>query len=144
MLTPPRQLLAIEELHRLFIVHCDVKPDSVFLSTCGYAVLGDYGHTHVEPDRDVARFRRGTVPLARGTEGYMAPEVVLEGCGAPGSRAIGPKADVFSFGVVVPEMWTSGRVSEESPVSSRAVADGINRTCRTGASGSTSRSSSPR
>jgi serine/threonine protein kinase len=144
MLMPPRQLLAIEELHRLFIVHCDVKPDNVFLDGRGYAVLGDYGHAHVEPVGDRARFRRATVPWARGTDGYMAPEVVLEGCGAPGARAIGPKADIFSFGVVVHEMWTSGRVSDVSPVSSRAVADGSNRTCRTGASGSTSRSSSPR
>jgi serine/threonine-protein kinase len=104
------QLVAIDQLHRCGIIHCDIKPANVFIRLHAgdmHAVLGDYGHAHVAPPgADLARV---AVTGLRGTPEYTAPEVCAHARGE--RRAFGAAADVFAFGVLIFAMLTAGKVS---------------------------------
>ena len=75
---------AIGRLHDLGVVHGDVSPGNVLLEADGRPVLGDLGLSHVVGD---------VSPGVWGTDGYVAPEVVL---GADPS----PAADVYGLGAL--------------------------------------------
>lgn len=76
---------ALEALHRLGVVHCDIKPGNVVLSPTGPRVL-DFGIAR-------AAGRPGPERI-EGTPGYLAPERLG---GAPPSPAV----DVFAWGAMV-------------------------------------------
>ena len=75
---------ALGRLHDLGVVHGDVSPGNVLLDLDGRPVLGDLGLGHVVGD---------VSPGVWGTDGYVAPEVLL---GADPS----PAADVYALGAV--------------------------------------------
>ena len=75
---------AIGRLHDLGVVHGDVSPGNVLLEPDGRPVLGDLGLSHVVGDIS---------PGVWGTDGYVAPEVVL---GADPT----PAADVYGVGAL--------------------------------------------
>jgi len=85
---------ALARAHRERIVHRDVKPANILLSTQGRVKVGDFG---------VARLAEGsthgTAASIVGTPRYMAPE---QGRGRPTT----PATDVYSVGVVLYEMLT--------------------------------------
>ncbi|HTA13253.1 MAG TPA: protein kinase [Solirubrobacteraceae bacterium] len=98
-LTPAEALAVAEQLcdalasaHAQRIVHCDVKPANVLLTTDGKVKVGDFG---------VARLAEGTSQAlsatVAGTPRYMSPEQAR-------GRATGPATDVYSAGVVLYEM----------------------------------------
>ena len=78
---------ALEGLHALRIVHCDVKPDNIVMDEKGDFYLIDFGQAQV----DSLAFVDGR---ARGTEYFVAPEVERGQWG-------GPAADVFSLGATI-------------------------------------------
>jgi hypothetical protein len=94
---------ALEYIHERGIVHRDIKPANVLITTDGRIRLGDFG---------VARMAdASTLTLAGttlGTVSYMAPEQ-LE------NHQVGPKADIWSLGIVLLECLTGRRVYSGPP-----------------------------
>jgi serine/threonine protein kinase len=85
-------------LHRTGIVHCDIKPDNLFL-TAQYGLpkelkILDFGLAEVEGQAIVSEAH-----AVRGTAQFMAPEQVL---GDP----VDARTDVYSLGVVMFRMLT--------------------------------------
>ncbi len=84
---------ALLHLHRLGIVHQDVKPANVFVKD-GVAKLGDFG---------VAKTREEPTPLERaGSPFYMAPELFR-------GQTATPASDAYSFGVLAYELLAGKR-----------------------------------
>lgn len=95
-------LKALEYVHRVRyaenapgIVHCDVNPANVLVSSLGEVKLTDFGVAL--PEGRIARGEGGSV---RGTLAYMAPEQVL-------GRPIDRRSDLFSVGIVLWELLTN-------------------------------------
>ena len=92
-------LHALGDLHRLGIVHRDVKPGNILLGAGGLVKLADFG---------LARHWDGGDTRATETEGlvgtmeYLAPEQAL-------GRPVDARTDLYAFGVVLYELL-SGKV----------------------------------
>eukprot|EP00927_Polykrikos_kofoidii_P060807 TRINITY_DN55717_c0_g1_i1.p1 TRINITY_DN55717_c0_g1~~TRINITY_DN55717_c0_g1_i1.p1 ORF type:complete len:1039 (+),score=185.50 TRINITY_DN55717_c0_g1_i1:27-3119(+) len=82
---------ALEHVHRMKILHRDLKAQNIFLTEDGVAKLGDFG---------IAKVLTHTAAMAKtsiGTPSYLSPE-------ACDNVPYGSKADIWSMGVVFHEM----------------------------------------
>ncbi|MEU4882195.1 serine/threonine-protein kinase [Streptomyces althioticus] len=79
---------ALKDIHTAGLVHRDVKPANIVLTSTGPRVI-DFGIAR--PEHGLTLTTTGQVPV---TPGYGAPEQVL-------GRRVGPPADVFSLGAVL-------------------------------------------
>jgi len=94
---------ALEEAHDLGIIHRDLKPLNIMLTHKGQVKLMDFGLSRrlavsasSDPDRTMSRSHSaGTIV---GTPDYMAPEQARD-------RPLDRRADIFSFGIVLYEMF---------------------------------------
>ncbi|CAI5448298.1 unnamed protein product [Caenorhabditis angaria] len=85
-------LKAVDHLHMNDMIHDDIKPDNIFLTSKGVCKLGDFGLViNLKNKNDVASAEEGDSK-------YLAPEVLN---GAP-SKA----SDIFSLGVTILEAAT--------------------------------------
>jgi predicted Ser/Thr protein kinase len=108
---------ALGAAHRRGIAHADIKPANIMLTPGGVKLL-DFGlatlwsdaHAPADPDRAATDTDANSVP---GTTAYMAPER-LEGADADA------RADIFSCGVVLYEMFT-GRKPFDAPSRARLI-----------------------
>ena len=88
------QLLdAVGYAHERGVVHRDIKPDNIFLTSDGRVKLADFGIAHVGSEA-TGLTQAGTV---MGTPGYMAPEQVT-------GQPVDARSDIFSIGAVLFEM----------------------------------------
>lgn len=83
-----------------WVLHCDIKPENILLGDDFCPKISDFGLAKLKKKEDVVSMSK-----IRGTRGYMAPEWVK-------MDPITPKADVYSFGMVLLEI-VSGRRNHE-------------------------------
>ncbi|KAI0085885.1 kinase-like domain-containing protein [Irpex rosettiformis] len=99
-------ILAVYHLHTLGIIHRDIKPTNVLISSSGHIALADYGLSYLSPSSSPnPRFDMSGLELnesSGGTEAYEAPELIarLENV----DRAYTCAVDVWSVGLVIYEL----------------------------------------
>ncbi|KDP42847.1 hypothetical protein JCGZ_23789 [Jatropha curcas] len=88
----------IDYLHRgchMKILHFDIKPHNILLDENFLPKISDFGLAKLySTDESIV-----CLTAARGTMGYMAPELIYKNIGG-----ISHKADVYSFGILLMEM----------------------------------------
>ena len=87
-------LVALEHAHRRGIVHRDVKPENILVTTEGVVKVADFGLARAFADG--RQTQAGTVT---GTVQYLAPEQIR---GEPAD----PRSDLYSLGIVAFELLT--------------------------------------
>ncbi|KAJ4760859.1 Serine/threonine-protein kinase [Rhynchospora pubera] len=92
-----RGLAYLHEKCRDCIIHCDIKPENILLDDNFVPKVADFGLSKLL-GRDFSR----VLTTMRGTRGYLAPEWIT---GVP----ITPKADVFSYGMMLFELISGHR-----------------------------------
>jgi serine/threonine protein kinase len=95
-------LSALRYMHENHIIHCDVKPKNILLTSEFVPQLTDFGSSEcIYPEVNTAL----TSSSVMGTAGYMAPELLV-----PGPYYISSKVDIFSLGIIINEI-----IREEVP-----------------------------
>ncbi|MBI3722357.1 serine/threonine protein kinase [bacterium] len=85
-------LRAINYIARYDIVHCDIKPSNVMLTTDGVVKLGDFGF--VKSNIEIAVTEQGSV---LGTPDYISPEQAM-------GKQVDFRSDIYSLGVTLYHM----------------------------------------
>ncbi len=96
----------LQALHRLEMLHRDLRPDNIMIDATGTVKIIDFGATRVAGISEAAPPEPGEIP---GTEQYTAPEFFL---GEDGDA----RSDLFSLAVITYQML-SGRLPYGTAVS---------------------------
>jgi serine/threonine protein kinase len=87
----------LTEVHRVSVVHRDIKPRNLYVVPGGIVKVLDFGIAALLGGGDTTRLTVAGQTV--GTPPYMSPEQCL-------SNGVGPAADVYSLGCVLHEMLT--------------------------------------
>ncbi|KAG8382863.1 hypothetical protein BUALT_Bualt05G0123500 [Buddleja alternifolia] len=106
----------LEYLHRgcnMRILHLDIKPHNILLDMDFHPKIADFGLAKLCPNRASIVSMSG----ARGTVGYIAPEVFCRNFGE-----VSHKSDVYSYGMMVLEIVGERRNVDPQPADSMSEA----------------------
>ena len=84
---------ALQHAHNHGVIHRDLKPGNLFLTTLGDVKLGDFGIARDLKNADIT-----AAGMTVGTHAYMAPEQIT------GDDSVSGKADLYSLGCCLFEM----------------------------------------
>ena len=98
---------ALEAAHEAGVVHRDLKPQNLFLTTEGDLKLLDFGVAMALAETGDERKQKGFAVF--GTPEYMAPEQVA-------GENVDARCDIYALGCVLYELVTGTRPFEGSPV----------------------------
>jgi serine/threonine-protein kinase len=93
----------LEYIHQHGIVHADMKPENILISSTGVVKIADFGLSQAE-----SFFRLGRDKL-RGTKKYMAPEQLTR-------KKTDVRTDIYSLGITSYELFTG-----QSPYTSKTA-----------------------
>jgi len=95
---------ALGEAHKRGIVHRDIKPGNIMISSSGVVKVLDFGlaKSFLRGPDDATEIVLSTPNLVAGTAPYMSPEQLL-------GEALDGRSDLFSFGTVLYEIATGKR-----------------------------------
>src|SRR5262249_55132937 len=101
---------AVAHLHRLRIVHRDVKPGNVLIMEDGSLRLSDFGLVkNLQPsEKTLLHGPQTSTGGGAGTPGYMAPEQAR-------GQDVGKTADVYSLGILLAELVLGERPTAGLP-----------------------------
>ena len=85
---------ALEHAHSREIIHRDVKPANIIVDKNDEVKLADFGVAKIQEGVDLTQSGEFL-----GSPMYMSPEQLL-------GRRLGPKTDIYSFGLVLYEMFS--------------------------------------
>jgi serine/threonine protein kinase len=92
------------ELYNRAIVHCDLKPGNILVSPQGHLAIADFGISMIDEILDTDKpFDECEFISYGGTYAYQAPELLISHHAASFTCAV----DMWSFGVIIFEMYTS-------------------------------------
>jgi eukaryotic-like serine/threonine-protein kinase len=86
---------ALSYAHALGVIHRDVKPENILLSSTGFALLTDFGIAHAVDSATNQRLTESGVTL--GTPAYMSPEQ------SAGDEIVDARSDLYSLATVLYE-----------------------------------------
>ncbi|MEE8106534.1 MAG: protein kinase [Planctomycetota bacterium] len=95
---------ALKAAHEQHVVHGDVKPANILLTTDGKAKLADFGLARLMGDGNLST---SSAALPMGTPEYMAPEIVMGGSARR-------RSDIWSVGVLLYRMLAGRMPFEQS------------------------------
>ena len=88
----------LRAFHRQEMLHCDLKPENIMIDEMGQVKLIDFGSARIAGVSELVN------PISavgnQGTQGYTAPEVIL-------NEKVSQASDQFSLGAIVYEMLAS-------------------------------------
>jgi len=95
----------LEYIHQYGIIHADMKPENILISTSGEVKIADFGLSKADSRFNISRGK------LRGTKKYMAPEQLMR-------KKVDLRTDIYSLGVSCYELFTgespyTGKTSEE-------------------------------
>ncbi|XP_058724879.1 probable LRR receptor-like serine/threonine-protein kinase At3g47570 [Vicia villosa] len=100
---------ALHYLHReceQLVLHCDIKPSNILLDDDMVAHVSDFGITKLVSVVDNTSYKETSTVRLRGTIGYAPPEYGM-------SSEVSSCGDMYSFGILVLEMITGRRPTDE-------------------------------
>jgi serine/threonine-protein kinase len=100
---------ALEAAHEAGLVHRDLKPHNLFLTSSGELKLLDFGVAMALADTTVDAEKRQKGFAVFGTPEYMAPEQVA-------GEMVDARCDIYALGCVLYELVCGSRPFEGSPV----------------------------
>ncbi|KAG1752463.1 kinase-like domain-containing protein [Suillus paluster] len=96
-------LLAIQHLHKLRIVHLDLKMENVLVTPSGHVCLADFGNARVMDRKlNYRQFHNARMYGISGTDGYLPPERFEEDDEVKGYNF---KTDIWTYGAILLELF---------------------------------------